>query len=203
MPGWTARLDRDQAAGTTRSVTWTAAPGTGIGADQFALFRISVTLPAGAKTVSFPATQTYSDGTVVKWDQATPPGGAEPENPVPELALTGAKADADGDHPMPIGPGVGACHRRQLGAVVGGRRVGARRRCGRHGAGGTPAIMNRLVATAALVVGFVIAALAGAGVASAHAVRVATDPVENTALAQAPQQVSAMFNEKLQPSSRR
>lgn len=59
--------------------------------------------------------------------------------------------------------------------------------------------MNRLVAMVALAVGFVIAALAGAGVASAHAVRVATDPVENTALAQAPQQVSATFNEKLQP----
>jgi len=95
MPGWTARLDRDPAGGTTRSVTWTAAPGTGIGADQFALFRISVTLPGGVKTVSFPATQTYSDGTVVKWDQATPPGGAEPENPVPELALTSAKAADD------------------------------------------------------------------------------------------------------------
>jgi uncharacterized protein YcnI len=100
MPGWTARLDRDPAAGTTRSVTWTAAPGTGIGADQFALFRISVKLP-DSQTVSFPATQTYSDGTVVKWDQATPPGGAEPEYPAPELALTGAVADASGGHPMP------------------------------------------------------------------------------------------------------
>jgi methionine-rich copper-binding protein CopC len=59
--------------------------------------------------------------------------------------------------------------------------------------------MNRLVATLALVLGLIIAALAGAGVASAHAVRVATDPVENTALAQGPQKVSATFNEKLQP----
>jgi len=100
MPGWTARLDRDAAAGTTRSVTWTAAPGTGIGADQFALFRISVNLPDSAQTISFPATQTYSDGTVVKWDQPTPPGGAEPEHPAPELALTGPKADAAGDNPM-------------------------------------------------------------------------------------------------------
>ena len=100
MPGWTARLDRDAAAGTTRSVTWTAAPGTGIGADQFALFRISVNLPDSAQTISFPATQTYSDGTVVKWDQSTPPGGAELEYPAPELALTGAKAYAAGDHPM-------------------------------------------------------------------------------------------------------
>ncbi|MDT7763097.1 MAG: copper resistance protein [Mycobacterium sp.] len=59
--------------------------------------------------------------------------------------------------------------------------------------------MNRLVATLSLALGLVVAALAGAGVASAHAVRVATDPVENTALAQGPQKVSATFNEKLQP----
>src|SRR4029077_2918358 len=37
------------------------------------------------------------------------------------------------------------------------------------------------------------------GVASAHAVRVATDPVENTELNQGPQKVSATFNEALQP----
>ena len=101
MPGWTARLDRDAAAGTVSSVTWTAAPGTGIAADQFALFRISVKLP-DAQTVSLPATQTYSDGTVVKWDQSTPPGGAEPEYPAPEIALTGDRAAAADDHPMPV-----------------------------------------------------------------------------------------------------
>ena len=100
MPGWTARLDRDAAAGTVHSVTWTAAPGTGIATDQFALFRISVKLP-DTQTVSLPATQTYSDGTVVKWDQPTPPGGAEPEYPAPEVALTGAKANASDDHPVP------------------------------------------------------------------------------------------------------
>jgi uncharacterized protein YcnI len=100
MPGWAAKLDRDAAAGTVSSVTWTAAPGTGIAPDQFALFRISVKLP-DTPTVSLPATQTYSDGTVVKWDQPTPPGGGEPEHPAPEIALTGAKADAPDEHPMP------------------------------------------------------------------------------------------------------
>lgn len=99
MPGWTARLDRNATAGTVSSVTWTAAPGTGIGSDQFALFRISVKLP-DAQAISLPATQTYSDGTVVKWDQPTPPDGTEPEHPAPEVALTGAKADAGGEHPM-------------------------------------------------------------------------------------------------------
>jgi hypothetical protein len=42
--------------------------------------------------VSFLATQTYSDGTVVHWDQPTPPGGAEAEYPAPTLALTGEPA---------------------------------------------------------------------------------------------------------------
>ena len=99
MPGWTAKLDRDAASGTVRSVTWTAAPNGGIGVDQFALFRISVQLP-DADTVSFPATQTYSDGTVVKWDQPPPPGGGEPEHPAPMLTLA-AGAVAPHEHNPP------------------------------------------------------------------------------------------------------
>lgn len=97
MPGWTAKLDRDVAAGTVRSVTWTATPGAGIPPDQFALFRISVKLPEG-DSISLPTTQTYSDGSVVKWDQPTPPGGAEPERPAPELVLTDASPAAEDDH---------------------------------------------------------------------------------------------------------
>ena len=53
MPGWTASLDRDKAAGTVSSVTWTANPQVGISSDQFALFRVSVKLPEG-DSVSFP-----------------------------------------------------------------------------------------------------------------------------------------------------
>ncbi|MBV8786956.1 MAG: YcnI family protein [Mycobacterium sp.] len=100
MPGWTAKLDRDAAAGTVRSVTWTAAPNGGIAPDQFALFRISVQLP-DTDTVSFPATQTYSDGTVVKWDQPSPPGADEPEHPAPTLTLTAAPAGAPHEHRHP------------------------------------------------------------------------------------------------------
>jgi len=98
MPGWTARLDRDAAAGTVRSVTWTAAPSVGISSDQFALFNVSVTLP-DQPTVTLPATQTYSDGTVVRWDQPPLPGGGEPEHPAPELKLTGAPAEGHDDKP--------------------------------------------------------------------------------------------------------
>src|ERR1700757_2787309 len=98
MPGWTARLDRDAASGTVHSVTWTAVPNGGIGVDQFALFRISLQLP-DTDTVSFPATQTYSDGSVVKWDQPPLPGGGEPENPGPMLTLAAGPAAPHEHHP--------------------------------------------------------------------------------------------------------
>ena len=103
MPGWTAKLDRDAASGTVRSVTWTAAPNGGIQADQFALFRISVQLP-DADTVSFPATQTYSDGSTVKWDQPPLPGGGEPERPAPMLTLAAGPAGPHDHHPPPGAP---------------------------------------------------------------------------------------------------
>ena len=87
-PGWSAKIDRDAATNAVRSVTWTAAPDAGIPVDQFGVFRISAKLP-DADTVSFPTTQTYADGAVVKWDQAAAPGGAEPEHPAPTLSLAG------------------------------------------------------------------------------------------------------------------
>jgi uncharacterized protein YcnI len=96
MPGWTARLERDAAAGTFKSVTWTAVPGSGISPEQFALFRVSVKLPEGPD-VGFPATQTYSDGKVVRWDQPPLPDGGEPEHPVPVLKMSGAQGDSDSD----------------------------------------------------------------------------------------------------------
>lgn len=101
LPGWSARLERDLAAGTLTSITWTAAPGTGVPADEFALFRVSVLLPK-ADSVSFPATQTYADGTVVRWDEPTPPGGAEPEHPMPTLSLSAVPDGMDHhDQPSP------------------------------------------------------------------------------------------------------
>jgi copper resistance protein C len=58
--------------------------------------------------------------------------------------------------------------------------------------------MRRLVG--ALLAGVVLmgTALAGAGVACAHATRIGTDPAENAVLTQSPQRVSATFNEALQ-----
>jgi uncharacterized protein YcnI len=99
MPGWTASLERDKAAGSVSSVTWTANPQVGISSDQFALFRLSVKLPEG-DSVAFPATQTYSDGTVVRWDQPPLPDGGEPEYPAPVLSLTGAEPAGSDHHEM-------------------------------------------------------------------------------------------------------
>ena len=102
MPGWTAKLGRDTAAGTYRSVTWTAAPNAGIPAEQFELFQMSVTLP-DAEAVSFPTTQTYADGTVVRWDQPPLPDGSEPEYPAPVLTLTEGPVGPPEHHAPPTG----------------------------------------------------------------------------------------------------
>jgi uncharacterized protein YcnI len=100
VSGWTVKLDRDAATGIVHSATWTAAPKGGIPVDQFGLFRITVKLP-DADTVSFPATQTYADGSAVKWDQVPKPGEAEPSNPAPMLTLTEGSTPPPTHHPHP------------------------------------------------------------------------------------------------------
>ena len=57
-------------------------------------------------------------------------------------------------------------------------------------------------ATGAMLLGVFLSVLAfaGAGVASAHATRIATDPAEGAELTQSPQRVSATFSETLQPA---
>ena len=118
MPGWTVKLDKDTAAGTVRAITWTAGPDAGIPPDQFELFQILVTLP-DAETASFPAIQTYDDGTTVHWDQVQPPGAAEPDRPAPTVNLT-ASAGPGADHQVSPPPGVTAdLHGAPAGTVSG------------------------------------------------------------------------------------
>jgi hypothetical protein len=45
----------------------------------------------------FAATQTYSDGSVVNWNQPPPAGGGEAEHPAPEFAITPGAGDEHGD----------------------------------------------------------------------------------------------------------
>lgn len=105
LAGWTttvtdAKLPTpvvdDDGATLTRAahtVTWIAQKGNGIGADQLQQFVISVGPLPRSGTVSIPATQTYSDGTVVAWNQPTPTGGAEPAHPAPTFTVGPATAD--------------------------------------------------------------------------------------------------------------
>jgi hypothetical protein len=54
--------------------------------------------------VSFPATQTYADGSVVKWDQSPLPDGGEPEHPAPMLSLAAGPASPHEHHPAAAAP---------------------------------------------------------------------------------------------------
>ena len=102
-PGWTVATTERKLAhpitveGFTLSkaaatVTWTASgASSGIGPGQFDEFELSLgPFPADVDTLTFPTTQTYSDGTVVTWDQPSVEGQDEPENPAPTLELAAA-----------------------------------------------------------------------------------------------------------------
>lgn len=107
VPGWTVAAAKEKLPkpydfdGTTiteavRTVTWTAEKGTQIAPGEYQEFSISAgPLPADPGTVLLPATQTYSDGEVVTWDQPTPASGEEPEHPAPAFDVVAAASGAD------------------------------------------------------------------------------------------------------------
>lgn len=83
MPGWAATTD-------STKVTWT---GGKIGPAQFEEFKIELgPLPKTAGSLTFKAIQTYDNGDIVRWIDATPANGTEPEHPAPVLTLTAADA---------------------------------------------------------------------------------------------------------------
>ncbi len=101
-PGWTITTTTQQLTHTITaddftvnkaisSVTWTAnTKADGIAPDLVDFFTVVVGNLPKSDTVVFTATQTYSDGQVVKWDEPYPASGDEPENPTPVLHLTSA-----------------------------------------------------------------------------------------------------------------
>ncbi|MFI5505968.1 copper resistance protein CopC [Mycobacterium sp. NPDC051804] len=58
---------------------------------------------------------------------------------------------------------------------------------------------KHIAALAILMFALAVGTLGNAGVAAAHAARIASDPAENAVLPQAPARVSATFNEEMQP----
>ncbi|AJW41854.1 Conserved membrane protein [Rhodococcus sp. B7740] len=95
IPGWTSTVEKDS-ADLAVSVTWTANPGFEVGPGQFQQFLLSAGPLPEQETVSFPATQTYTDGEVVNWDEPMTEDGSEPELPAPTLTLAAAGGDAHG-----------------------------------------------------------------------------------------------------------
>ena len=101
-PGWTAvattsklttPVSDDDNADITQavsSITWTADQTGEIALGQFAEFDVSVGPVPKVASLAFEAIQTYSDGSVVKWDQPTPASGVEPQDPAPVLTISAA-----------------------------------------------------------------------------------------------------------------
>lgn len=106
VPGWTAKAVKStlptpvkqgdlELTEAITSVTFTADQGTSIMPGEFAEFDLSVGPLPDVAALSFPTTQTYDDGKVVKWADPVTEGAAEPEHPAPTLTLSG---EATGGH---------------------------------------------------------------------------------------------------------
>jgi uncharacterized protein YcnI len=110
IAGWTAEIvtktldtpiktENSTITEAPASVTWTADPGTQIGVGAFQQFVISVSGVPDTGSILLPAHQTYSDGSVVDWNQPTPASGDEPEHPAPVVYINDP-VPADEDAPV-------------------------------------------------------------------------------------------------------
>lgn len=100
VEGWTAEVITSDlpkpvtVAGTTvtkapSSVIWTADTTHQLGQNQYQGFSLSVgRLPEAGTTVTLPAAQTYTDGSVVNWDEKAAEGQPEPKHPAPSFTTT-------------------------------------------------------------------------------------------------------------------
>ncbi|MEO8907185.1 MAG: YcnI family protein, partial [Microbacteriaceae bacterium] len=77
-------------------VVWTASADAAIAPGQFQQFSVSAGPIPDTGSVMLPTHQTYSDGSVVDWDQATPASGTEPEHPAPTVYINDAPPSAAG-----------------------------------------------------------------------------------------------------------
>ncbi len=102
VPGWsvqvvTSRLRTPVKTGdgtiteAPTRITWTASGAAArIAPGQFQTFAISAGPVPDVGSVKLPAKQTYTDGSVVDWDETTPAAGSEPEHPAPTLYVKSA-----------------------------------------------------------------------------------------------------------------
>jgi uncharacterized protein YcnI len=86
---WTAAPELG-VQGDVSAVTWT---GGSIGGGDGVDFVVQVDkLPTGVAELTFAVDQTYDDGEVVNWSEATAEGAPEPEHPAPVLVLDGSQS---------------------------------------------------------------------------------------------------------------
>ncbi|MFC4530658.1 DUF1775 domain-containing protein [Sphaerisporangium dianthi] len=114
VPGWKVEVTETKLAKPvpskygeiTEAVTKITWSGGKIDPHQFQEFEVSMGfLPEDTDQLLFPATQTYSNGEVVKWADEPKADGSEAEHPVPALKLVaaGAKEGGDAGHAAPAG----------------------------------------------------------------------------------------------------
>ena len=110
VPGWSTTITTSKLAKPVKTadgtitqaptkIVWTASKGAEIKPGQFQQFPVSLGVVPDVPSVSFDAIQTYSDGSVVKWDEPTKSGQAEPEHPAPVLTIDAAASAAPSDAP--------------------------------------------------------------------------------------------------------
>jgi uncharacterized protein YcnI len=101
VAGWTAHIvetklakpivnDGVQVTQAPSKVIYVANVGVSIKAGQFQEFPLALDLTPDTGSVEFPTYQTYSNGKVVAWNEATPKTGDEPDNPAPTLYINDA-----------------------------------------------------------------------------------------------------------------
>ncbi len=110
VPGWTATpttttLPTPVTEGdltitkAVTSITWKAdSAADAISQGQFGEFDVSVGPVPNVASLQFPAAQTYSDGSVVNWDEQSS-GAEEPEHPAPTLTIAPAAPGAGAGEP--------------------------------------------------------------------------------------------------------
>lgn len=102
VPGWTTELVRttlpepvtigdSEITEAVTQVIWTASAGSEVAAGQLQLFPLSVGFVPDVGSLTLPVDQTYTDGTVVSWNESAP----DAEHPAPVLYVNDAPK---GDH---------------------------------------------------------------------------------------------------------
>ncbi len=94
ITGWKVVVKSGAADGKASSITYTAT-GDGIADGQTQAFVVQLGPVPDVDSVLMPVIQTYANGDVVRWADATPASGEEPEHPAPTLYV---KATPPVDH---------------------------------------------------------------------------------------------------------